>query len=312
MKTASLFPRVRIPSWQIWLARCSYLTAFMLGYVYYDYLQYIVDISWLSLRATWLFNCVYFETWWTSFVYPPILLAPYLMSKIAWFDQYKLDPKMVLPKVSTKTIIRDAIVYNSPLMFLDTFMVKQYTGVGIDPMEWSTRRQTLIQSTRALPSLPPTVTQIFGHLVASFILYDLLFFGVHYILHKNLKLYHIFHKHHHDHKYVHSKITNQLHIVERIALVLSANQALRIMHAHPLTRMIFVPFFIGWITENHCGYDLPWTLDKVVPFGLVGGSPAHFAHHQYGERNYQPFFTYIDRYLMSRSKVNSYSASRDN
>jgi cholesterol 25-hydroxylase len=294
--------RVWIPCWQIWLARGCYLAAILAGYVYYDWLQQLVNLIWSYLLRTWLFNSVYFETVWTACVYPPILVSAAAMERVAWLRRYKLHPASTVPQSRWRDVLLEAVTYMAPLLLLDTVMVKRYTGVGIDPAEWSARAAHWIQSTRALPSLPPTVLQMCAHLTLSFVLYDLLFFAVHYSVHRSATLYRRVHAHHHAHAHVHAKVTNQLHVLERIVLVLSANFALRLVHAHPLTRTLFVPLFLAAITDNHSGYDLPWTLDKVVPGGVVGGSAAHFAHHQHGDRHYQPFLTYIDTFLARAHK----------
>jgi hypothetical protein len=36
-------------------------------------------------------------------------------------------------------------------------------------------------------------------------------------------------------------------------------------------------------------------LQNLVPFGLWGGSRLHDEHHKLGDRNYQKFFTFLDR-----------------
>ncbi len=282
------------------LTRLVYTVLFVAGFCYYDTLQKGVDSLYSYLHQTWVFNSVYFETWWTTLCYPVILAFPRAMAEIRYFDQYKLDKDLKWQTVRWPVLLWEGIEYSTPLLILDTIIVKKYSGV--DPLEWNTRKADWIQRTRALPAHPPTVAQILVQLVGSFVIYDLLFFLVHYAGHKNLWLYRHFHASHHDHDQIHSRVTNQLAVPERIALVLCANNALKIMGSHVLTRMLFVPLFLAWLTENHCGYSFPWTLDKVVPFGLVGGSPAHYQHHCQGERNYQPFFTYIDRYALSKKK----------
>ena len=277
------------------LVRLLYVTAFIMGYLCYDHLQHLITALYRFLLGTRFFNSVYFETLWTTMVYPCILLAPVLMDKIPALDRYKLDPKVRWHSTPMTTALMEAAEYATPLILLDTFMVKKYWGV--DPKEWDIRRRDWIQVTRALPEDPPTVFQIFYQLVCSFVIYDILFFMAHYACHRYHRLYKHLHSRHHDHEVVFSRVTNQLTVVERVLLVLSANQALKLVRGHPLTRAIFVPLFLAALTENHCGYDLPWTLDKVVPWGLVGGSPRHYAHHEYGTRHYQPFLTYIDNYL---------------
>jgi len=49
---------------------------------------------------------------------------------------------------------------------------------------------------------------------------DLIFFG------------RLFHIKHHTHRSVNAKVTNQLHVVERVALVLSANAGLKVCTGH--------------------------------------------------------------------------------
>lgn len=94
---------------------------------------------------------------------------------------------------------------------------------------------------------------------------------------------------------LHSHITNQLTVAERLTLVLSANFALKVFNSHPLTRMIFVPIFVWILVDNHAAYDMPFGLHRIIPFGIVGGSVKHFEHHMCGKRHYQPIFTYLDK-----------------
>eukprot|EP00058_Branchiostoma_floridae_P000229 XP_002585717.1 hypothetical protein BRAFLDRAFT_111389 [Branchiostoma floridae] len=57
-------------------------------------------------------------------------------------------------------------------------------------------------------------------------------------------------------------------------------------------------------------FDLPWSYDKIIPFGVMGGAARHHAHHVYGARQYQPFFTYIDNYMEQSKK--HFSGKDDN
>jgi hypothetical protein len=53
----------------------------------------------------------------------------------------------------------------------------------------------------------------------------------------------------------------------------------------------------GHTIEIFCipaGYDFPWMLQNIIPYGLWGGSRQHNAHHVHGTVHYQKFFTYID------------------
>jgi hypothetical protein len=42
-------------------------------------------------------------------------------------------------------------------------------------------------------------------------------------------------------------------------------------------------------------FDLPWTPQNVIPFGLATGSRRHHYHHRYGRHYYQKFFCHVDR-----------------
>ena len=290
-----------VSRWTVNIARVIYLLGISGIIIYHKEIQELINKLYSYLISTWVFNSVYFETWWATAVYPPVLFFPFMMDKIRYLDKYKINPKDRWQDAGIKNIIIEAVVYCTPLMTLDTFMIKKYWNV--DPKEWEVRRENWIQETRALPKDPPTLFQIFYHLLFSFILYDLFFYAVHFAVHKNMWLYKNFHAAHHEHEVVFGRVTNQLSVTERIALVLSANFALKVMRSHPLTRAIFVPLFLTWLVDNHCGYDLPFTLDKVVPFKLIGGSSRHYEHHMNSARHYQPFFTYIDNWFHKKGKI---------
>ena len=81
-----------------------------------------------------------------------------------------------------------------------------------------------------------------------------------------------------------------------------ANFSLNIIHAHVLTRTLFVPVFVWLLVEIHSGMDLPWAYEKVLPEGWGGGSRKHMRHHVSkmgevegkGEKGFEPFFCWGD------------------
>ena len=230
-----------------------------------------------------------------------LYVKPSFKSKDIFINRYKIDPEQPgWLNGSVSKLVGEIIHYGSPLLLLDFTTVKKYPGV--DPAEWSKRRSSFIQTPRALPLEAPTVFEIGFQLVGAFILFDLFFCLVHYTLHRNAWLYKNIHAHHHDHNPMTAKVLNQLTMVESVLLVLAGNEALKLVSAHPLTRTIFVPLFLTALTENHCGYDLPWSWDKIVPFGILGGARAHWEHHEKGARHYAPFSTFIDDYVL-KSKI---------
>ena len=93
---------------------------------------------------------------------------------------------------------------------------------------------------------------------------------------------------------INPQVTNQLSIPERLGLVLLANFSLNIIGSHVLTRTIFVPVFVWLLVEVHCGMDLPWAYDKILPRGWGGGARKHAMHHRTGEAGFEPFFCICD------------------
>ena len=263
---------------------------------YYNTVQAYIDTFYQWILTTWFFNSVYFETLWTGIVYVAVLHVAKAYDKLKFMDKFKINPESKWHE--RNNLLEDAweaICYMTPFFILDTFMVKRYWDV--DPEEWIWRRKSWIQSTRALPTFAPTFSGIIIQLIGSFIIYDAIFFLIHFASHKNLFLYKNLHAAHHNHEILTSRVSNQMTMIERIMLVLAANQSLKIMCSHPFTRAIFVIILLYWLMENHLGYDLPWGLDKLT-FGFIGGSYRHYQHHMCGERHYQPFFTYIDDWIL--------------
>lgn len=126
-----------------------------------------------------------------------------------------------------------------------------------------------LQLWRALPEDPPTPRRLLLELVASIVLYDAVFFLVHVSLHKVPYLYSRMHATHHDHAELHAQVTNQLDLGERLMLVLTANFSLQIIGAHVLTRTFFVPLFVLFLVQNHCGLNV-LSYDKILPSGWGG------------------------------------------
>jgi cholesterol 25-hydroxylase len=126
-----------------------------------------------------------------------------------------------------------------------------------------------LQLWRALPQQPPSARRLLIELAVSLILYDAVFFLVHLLLHKVPYLYRRVHATHHDHKEIHAQVTNDLDLGERLLLVLTANFSLQIIGAHVLTRTLFVPCFVLFLVQNHCGLDV-LSYDKILPKGWGG------------------------------------------
>ncbi|XP_078581730.1 cholesterol 25-hydroxylase-like [Branchiostoma floridae x Branchiostoma japonicum] len=270
-------------------------------YLLQSSIQHDIDSLWFYLRQHVLYQTVYFETWFVVFCYSIIALVPEAMAKVPFFSKYRLERSLTAPRPSIPQLMTEGTLYMLPLAALDTVIVKRFPEVPENALEL--KRLDWIQRARALPERAPTLGQIVLQVAAALIIYDAMFFVIHYSVHRNAFLYRTIHAHHHDHPAgLHGRVTNRLTVAERLALVLSANFSLRLVSAHPLSRTGFIIVFIGLLVENHAGFDLPWSYDKIIPFGLMGGAARHHAHHVYGARQYQPFFTYIDNYMEQSKK----------
>ena len=213
----------------------------------------------------------------------------------------------------------EAVTYIAPLLALDFTLIKKYAGVSVTDIRLSggysteitngtigeisgsfllptihnASLQSPLQLTRALPPHPPSSRRLVLELLTSLFIYDTFFFLVHLAFHR-ISFLRQAHKPHHRHEEINPQVTNQLSLVERLSLILCANFSLNIIGSHVLTRTAFVPVFVYLLIEVHCGMDLDWSYDKVMPAGWGAGSRKHAAHHREGQGNYQAFFCWWD------------------
>lgn len=145
-----------------------------------------------------------------------------------------------------------------------------------------------------LPQDAPSVPEVLVDGLAVLLLFDTQYFIWHFIHHKDKRLYRQIHAVHHKTTAPFSWASEQLSIPELMTVGLWSHWDPIILNCHPLTTWCVTVFSIWMSVEDHIGYDLPWTLNHVVPFGLLGGAPAHDMHHQRPSSNYAPFFRHWD------------------
>ncbi|CAK8679728.1 cholesterol 25-hydroxylase-like [Clavelina lepadiformis] len=280
----------------ITVIRIFLLSSLWLVYQNSDQVQYVIDWYWNWLRHTWWYNTVYNETLYVIALTFPMYLMFRCVDRLGIGAKYKISSGAGNweDKGCGETGF-ETLEYFCIFGFLDTFHVKHYAGVPEGVI--AEKRNHWIQITRALPENAPMLKDIAVHLLLSVVIFDALFFALHLAFHKSALFYRIFHKQHHTHDFVNVKVTNRLHFVDRLATVLTANFGLKVVSAHPLTRSIFTFFYVLVLILNHSGLDLPYSYEKIVPWGVIGGPRRHFEHHEYGARYYQPIFTYLDTML---------------
>ncbi|KAM9810841.1 cholesterol 25-hydroxylase-like protein [Neosynchiropus ocellatus] len=152
----------------------------------------------------------------------------------------------------------------------------------------------LFQSLRsgALPELAPSCCRLCLEVLACLLIFDFLFFVWHFCLHKVPWLYRNVHQQHHLHKVNFALAAQDASCAELLSLLLLALSSAWVVGCHPLSETVFHVLNSWLAVEDHCGYDFPWGLHRLLP-GL-GGAPYHQAHHVLHRANYAPYFTHWD------------------
>lgn len=105
-------------------------------------------------------------------------------------------------------------------------------------------------------------------------------------------LYRHVHQQHHQHKILFALAAQDASSGELLSLLLLALLSSWAVGCHPLSEALF-HLLNSWLAvEDHCGYDLPWALQRLLPG--IGGAPHHQAHHIRQKSNYAPYFTHWD------------------
>lgn len=186
-------------------------------------------------------------------------MRSYHVYKRPFSAKFRIDPASRMPKPSKRQIAAWLATYMLPLLLLDFVTVKRYHGAVI-PAE-DLRRWVVTE--RRMPMEAPSTATILTHLALSLVIYDVIFALLHYALHKSAPLYKRLHSTHHEHGAIDTSVTLKMEIAERVVTVLAANESLKLLKAHPLTRSLFVFIFIFLLVENHSGLDFPYMYDKV-------------------------------------------------
>eukprot|EP01025_Chloroclados_australasicus_P039339 TRINITY_DN4068_c1_g1_i3.p1 TRINITY_DN4068_c1_g1~~TRINITY_DN4068_c1_g1_i3.p1 ORF type:complete len:289 (+),score=10.20 TRINITY_DN4068_c1_g1_i3:99-965(+) len=278
---------------QLWLSTkihpitlaCRYTTiaAGLLTWLYYDYTNEFIQNVYDVLRNNYLFKHDSFEPaiasvsffMWINFWY---VIDAYLPSQ----KKYRIQQSDSLESYSYQGgLFREitAASYLIPIMIYDLFFPR-----------------------RNLPIVAPTAFQLVSQILACLMVYDFLFFWVHVSYHRVPFMFKHIHAKHHQNLLQRSIETVRLAIPEVALDAACSIIAVNVTKAHPLSRAIYNVFIVYLLTELHCGYDMPWALGNVVPFGLWGGSKQHDIHHRVPNVYYQKIFTYLDIWYGSAAK----------
>ncbi|XP_006626830.1 cholesterol 25-hydroxylase-like protein 2 [Lepisosteus oculatus] len=159
-----------------------------------------------------------------------------------------------------------------------------------------------------LPKDAPGLAEFVFGIIGCTILFDFQFYLWHLLHHKIGWLYRTFHAIHHQYYEPFSLVTQYLSAWELFCVGFWTTVDPLILQCHCLTTWGFMVFNIWISTDDHCGYDFPWSLHNLIPFGLWGGSIKHDAHHQQPHTNFAPFFSHWD-WLGGTSSAHCHSAA---
>jgi len=207
----------------------------------------------------------------------PFAVLDLLGERVPLFHQYKIQPDrqptLGMMAKSFMTALYNHIVFVLPALIIGMFILP----------------------TPALPQDAPALYEVFIDGLAVLLLFDTQYYVWHFIHHKHPQLYRWVHAIHHEYLAPFSWSTEQLSIPELMTVGFWSNLDPILLKCHPLTTWCVTVVSIWMSVEDHIGYDLPWTLNHLVPFGLLGGAPAHDMHHQWPSRNFAPFFSHWDK-----------------
>ena len=148
-----------------------------------------------------------------------------------------------------------------------------------------------------LPPDAPRLDHLLIHLATCFLLFDASYHFWHWAHHASPVLYRHIHAIHHEYRAPFCWVTQHEHALELLVVSVWSVLVPMGLGCHPLTEWLFLLGAIQVSVEAHSGYSVGLfaPLRTMVPFGLWGGSQHHDSHHKAPRRNFQPFFTYLDR-----------------
>ncbi|TUG54631.1 Cholesterol 25-hydroxylase-like protein [Bagarius yarrelli] len=195
--------------------------------------------------------------------------------RVPWISRYKMPGKPVSARVWLRCLARISWKYA-----LCVLPLSACTGYVLTRFGFS-------QEERA-PSLFVAGLEC----LLSLLVFDTCFFVVHFTVHRNPWLFKIFHQSHHMNMHPFALTALDSSMVELVSQQALAMWSSMFVGCHPISQILFHLLNICLAVEDHCGYNFPWALHRILP--CFGGAPFHQAHHQRGTGNYAPYFTHWD------------------
>ena len=210
----------------------------------------------------------------------------------AFFERYKVleggwpweeDPDYWRLYLKPKSIA--VYVINMLIIAPFTFTYNEILGI---PLDFDVSREGI-----------PNRSVFIGQIIFCMMCEDFFFHMSHRILHWKA-IYPYIHKTHHEHKITICITTNYAHPLEFIfGNILTTASGVIILGSRIHITTIWIWYMIRTLesTEGHSGYDFPWSVWRMIPFGSDYG--YHVFHHSNNIGNFSSFFTIWDSILGS-------------
>jgi len=137
----------------------------------------------------------------------------------------------------------------------------------------------------------PSTKEFFCHLAVALVVEDTMFYFTHRGLHEYL--YKSIHSWHHEYTSVIALSSEHAHPVEfALGNLLPVITGPLLMRSHMFTLWAFVFLRVVVSHDEHCGFNLPWSPVRILPFG--SSANAHAWHHRYFDGMYASQFSFWD------------------
>lgn len=144
----------------------------------------------------------------------------------------------------------------------------------------------------------PPLDELCVHLLLCFVVFDAIYFSWHRLHHLSPLLYKHVHAVHHEYRAPFAWVTQHEHILELLPVSVWSVLVPIGLRCHPLTQWLFMLGATQASVEAHSGYNLGIgrALELALgPVGFVSWSSHHDNHHKTYVKNFEPFFTYLDK-----------------
>lgn len=214
-----------------------------------------------------------------------------LLTCIPYFDKYRIQQKRNSWPQTLKCI--KGVILQQFFVQLPMIMMSDY---GLRQLGF----------TMELPL--PKATTIMWKCMVMFVIEDFYFYCTHRLLHWK-KIYKYIHKVHHEYTTPFPVAAEYSHPLETMILGLGSFIGPFFLTRHLLTLWVWIGIRMMESIEDHCGYNLPFSITNWIPFWA--GAAHHDFHHEKFDVNYCSVFTFWDRVFGTDRMFREYQHERN-